>query len=251
MLAAGCGTPRGPSKAQLKEGAAVLQRAGADADPGLVAAREIAFARTAREIGQWAAYNEFAAPGALLETDRGLVALAELATEPGTGPGPLSEPMIWAPTEVWSSCDGSLAVSLARYTRAGVVGSLVTVWTRAAGEPYRWTYRAALPDNPQPAPGARPGREGQDVIVVDALNMINARTADCPRTDEPPPPPPPEIPADLAQAPGARVSQTRAADWTLQYFWHHDPEGQRQVVVEYLRGGAWQQALALALPPGA
>ena len=238
---AGCASPRRPSNAQLQAGARALERAGAVADPGLVAARDIAFAKAAREEGQWPAFVSFAAPGALREAPGGF-----LTPEMMAGEAAPDNPWSWAPTAVWSSCDGSMAISFGRYAEAGLVGSYVTAWARDRGQPYQWTYNAGVLDDPQPV--AREDQlldGGEDVIVVAAMDVIDARTADCPRAGETVPPPPP-----VAPDPAKESALARSADNTLQWYWEHRPDGEKRVVVEYLREGNWQRPLELVVQVG-
>ena len=66
------------------------------------------------------------------------------------------EPIRWAPTDVWSSCDGKLAVTLGRFLRPnGLVGDYITVWELQSDNSYKWIYDTGTPDDPQPAPLAQ------------------------------------------------------------------------------------------------
>jgi len=211
------------------------------ADPGRVAATDIAFARAARDNGQWTAFREYAASGAQMHGADGpfdagawLLARADPA-----------QPARWAPNSVWSSCDGSLAVSFGRSQQAdGTVGSYVTVWQRARGRDgaYRWVYDTGTPDNPQPPPPPVVAAPDGDTIVVTEINAIRAQTADC--TD----------PAGLSQdALSARLSSSltgggEARDGTLRWRWEHLAPGEWRVVVEWVRGGAWAEALVFDIP---
>ena len=220
------------------------------AQPGSVAATDLAFARAARETGQWRAFRSFAAPGALLHGAGGpFLADPWLAAQPDP-----ARPVQWAPRAVWSSCDGTLAVSVGRSeTPEGIIGSYITVWQLQRDGSYRWIYDTGTPDVPQPPP--RPQRSalevGPDVIVVPGLDAIDGRTADCPaggparaasaaRARPAPAPPPPPAP----------TGGSRSADGSLGWRWEHLGEGRWQVLVEWQRNGAWEQALAYAVPAG-
>ena len=90
-----CGGTRmqGPSNAVIER---VLTGAPGAAQPSTIVATELAFARAARENGQWTAFEEFAAPGAMLHTRTGLRSYAELRpalTDP-------EEAVQWAPRSV-------------------------------------------------------------------------------------------------------------------------------------------------------
>ena len=102
----------------------VLAGAPGQAQPSEIVAAEIAFARAARENGQWTAFREFLAPGALLHVRSGPIeADPWLAVQ--TDP---PEAVQWGARSVWMSCDGALAVSQGRFREPdGTVGTFVTV----------------------------------------------------------------------------------------------------------------------------
>ena len=213
----------------------------ARADPGAVAATDIAFARAARDTGQWTAFREYAASGAQMhEADGPIEAAAFLLAR--TDP---PEPVRWAPTEVWSSCDGSLAVSFGRSRRPdGIVGSYVTVWQRERGRSgdYRWIYDTGTPDDPQPPPPPVEIAPNGDTIVVTELTLIRARAADC------------GVVEGLAHDGLSAVTATAqtgggtARDGTLKWRWEHLAPGQWRVVVDWVREGVWTEALAFDIP---
>ena len=213
------------------------------ADPGRVAATDIAFARAARDIGQWTAFREYAAPRAQMHEADGPTDAAAFLLARGDPP----EPLRWAPTEVWSSCDGSLAVSFGRSRRPdGIVGSYVTVWQREGGRSadYRWVYATGTPDNPQPPPPPVEIAPNGDTIIVTELSAIQARAADCVAVDA--------LPQDGLSALTANV-QTEggtARDGTLKWRWEHLAPGQWRVVVDWVREGVWTEALAFDIPEG-
>ncbi len=212
------------------------------ADPGRVATTDIAFARAARDNGQWTAFREYAADGAQLHGADGPYDAAAFLLARADPP----QPVRWAPTEVWSSCDGSLAVSFGRSRQAdGTVGSYVTVWQRQRGRAgeYRWIYDTGTPDNPQPGPPPPPPVTADaDTIVVSELNFVNARAADCGAAAE-------LSQAGLSALPAAAQTGGGAArDGTLRWRWEHVASGQWRVVVDWVREGAWAEALAFDVP---
>ena len=218
-----------------------LERIDPIADPGKVAATDFAFARAARENGQWSAFAEYAAPDAQLDEQGGFVAASSglsLRTNP-------AQSVSWAPQIVWSSCDGTLAVSSGRFQQVdGKVGTYMTAWQLQPRGLYRWIYRISALDDPQPvrrAPVETPS--GEDVIVVEQLSVIEGKAADCTASGEPAPAPAPEIIADSSQ-----YQIGRSADGTLQYRWEHRAVGSRRLVVDYVRDGAWERVLNLAVP---
>lgn len=213
----------------------------ARADPGKVAATDIAFARAARENGQWTAFREYAASGAQMHDDGGPIDAAGFLALRADPP----EPVRWAPTEVWSSCDGSLAVSFGRSRRPdGIVGSYVTVWQRERGRSgdYRWIYDTGTPDDPQPPPPPVQIAPNGDTIVVTELATIRARAADCGSVEG--------LPQDGLSplTPQAQTGGGAARDGTLRWRWEHLAPGQWRVVVDWVREGAWAEALAFDIP---
>jgi hypothetical protein len=209
-----------------------LAGAPGEAQPGKIVAREIAFARAAREDGQWTAFRAFAAPGAVLHgRDGPIVAEPWLAAQSDP-----AEAVQWEPRAVWMSCNGALAVSQGRFRDpGGAVGNFITIWERQSDGEYKWVYDVGSPDNPQPPP---PEEFDDGDIVVTTIDAIQAGIADCPRRgDDIPVPPAFSIAEDFSH--GGKVS----ADGTLRWRWEHRAGGKRRVVVDYLYQGKWQSAL--------
>ena len=104
------------------------------ADPGKVVATEIAFARMAQDEGLWTAFREYSTDDAIVFSPQAVNAKDWLK-----GRDDPPEPIKWQPHQVWSSCDGSLAVSTgaAQYPD-GSNGYFVTVWQRQLDGAYRW-----------------------------------------------------------------------------------------------------------------
>ncbi len=245
--------PGGEAAQAMLERAPVRRPAlGQRGEPGIVATADRAFARAAQEIGLWSAYRSFAASDAQLHLPDGVTpAAAWLAgrTDPETAPQ-------WSPTAVWSSCDGSLAVSFGRYTDPdGTVGSYAATWARQdlgrnaldamPSDSYRFTYKLRGPDNPQPpppAPRVDAQAAGPDAIVVAAIGVIDGKVADCARGAMPAPP--------GAEAGGTTGPMTLSDDRTLQWHWVQDADGTRRLLVDYFREGRWQRALDFVMPPG-
>lgn len=211
-------------------------------DPGKVAAADIRFARAARDDGQWTAFARYAASGAVIHgADGPFQAGPWLASQSNP-----AQSVSWSPNAVWSSCDGSLAVSFGRFQQAdGLLGSYVTVWELQRGGDYKWVYDMGAPDNPQPAPRAPAVEPGIDVIIVPGLNTIEGKVADCPRRgDAPPPAAPPFAAEDTAQ-----TAHAASRDATLDWRWTHASDGTRRVQVRYLREGQWEQVVDFTAPP--
>lgn len=210
-----------------------LAAAPGEAQPSRVVVTDLAFARAAREQGQWTASLAYAAPGAKLHGRNGPVDAAAVFSS-------LDNPetaMKWSPRAVWMSCDGGLAVGQGRFRDPeGLVGTYVTVWQRQSDGSYKWVHDAAGYDDPQPAPEPEPA-EGENIIVVEN-NDAQGFVADCLRPGDTKP-----------QAPGytinppARGGGGRSADGTLVWGWIHGSDGSRELSVDFLEDGSWQRPL--------
>lgn len=236
-LAACSSAPQSNLRRQIIDRA--LAGAPGQAQPSTVVAAELAFARMAREEGQWTAFAKFAASGALLHGRDGPVDAKQwLAAR--------ANPAVsvqWSPRAVWMSCDGATAVSEGPFRNPdGIVGRFVTVWERQKDLTYRWVYDGGAPDDPQPAPRTPP-EEGD--IVVTALDAIQGMVADCPKRGEAIPP------APAVQPDASRHSATMSSDGTLQWRWEHDAQGNRRFVAYYFHDGQWELALDRVMPSAA
>ncbi len=235
---AGGGGPPKPSKRQMAQIERMLATAPGAAQPSTIVAAELAFARAARERGQWTAFRMFAAPGALLHGADGPFAIAPwLATQ--TDP---PEAVQWAPRVVVLSCDGALAVSQGRYRDPqGKVGNFVTVWERQESGEYRYVYDAGGDDVPQPAP--KPALPEGDYVVT-ALDAVQGLVATCPRAPGSVPPPP-AIPVGEEGKAGATLSR----DGTLRWRWEHRADGTRYAAADYFYQGRWLTGIEQSLVP--
>ena len=204
------------------------------AQPSTIVATETAFARMAREEGQWKAFREFAAEDGLIHGRNGTVKARQVFAS-------LREPdeaVQWRPKAVWMSCDGALAVSQGRFVDPeGIVGSYVTVWQRQDDLSYRYAYDMASPDDPQPAPVVEeaplPGE-----IRVTTLDSVEGNVADCPKRGDG------ALPArPMAMANASGVSP----DGTLAWRWVH-LEGSRQFAAAWFNEGEWKTAVDVAWP---
>lgn len=105
------------------------------ANPSAVVAAEMAFARAAQDKGQWTAFADYAADDAVMFVPEPVKAKTWLKGRANPG-----QAVAWQPHEVWSSCDGSLAVTKGAWQRPdGSIGYFTTVWQRQerSGE-YKW-----------------------------------------------------------------------------------------------------------------
>ncbi len=209
------------------------------ATPGKVVAAELAFARAAREDGQWTAFRRFAGPDAVLHGKSGPFAAAPwLASQRDP-----AETIQWAPRSVWMSCDGALAVSRGRSRDAdGIVGTFVTVWQRQADGEYRWIYDVGAPDVPQPPVKPQAG-EGEILVLGD--ETVQGFVADCPDAADPLTPPP----ATPVPTPTSRSGGGASPDGTLRWRWEHAPDGTRRLVAEFFQAAGWKTALEQSFAP--
>ncbi len=238
MLAA-CTSPQQQRVNRQREAATqFLQRQGSIGDPGRVAAADFAFARMARDEGTWTAFRAYAAPDAVQDTPGGFIA----ASEALAGREDPAEPIRWAPTDVWSSCDGTLAASLGRFVLPnGIVGDYVTIWELQSDNSYKWVYDTGTPDDPQPAPEVDEELP-EDAIVVPGMTSINGRIADCqPAVGQT------ALPLVISgNASWASTADDSSLTWQSTVL----PDGSREVQVMYLRQGLWEQVVDMVIPAG-
>ncbi|QUL37010.1 hypothetical protein [Erythrobacter sp. JK5] len=233
-----CAAPRQGPPARVID--RVLANAPGKAQPSTIVATETAYARDAREIGQFTAAARYAASGALLHGRNGPVAFSSVAGALDDADG-VQE---WGPRTVVMSCDGELALSVGRFRdKDGFVGNYVTTWVRQSDDRYKWSYDVAGRDDPQPPP--RETFEDGDIVVT-ALDSILGLVATCPREGETVPPPP-AIPIGSDGAGDAQLSRDR----TLRWRWEHRPDGTKFVAADYYYNGEWVTAVeeGLASPP--
>ena len=164
-----------------------LAGAPGQAQPGDVVATEIAFARLAREKGQWTAFAEYAADDGLMFVPQPVNARQWLK-----GRANPAEAVRWQPHHVWMSCDGSLAVTKGAWQRPdGSVGYFTTVWERQRDGEYKWVMDQgdvlaeplAEPDVVESETAScTPEEPGPDIrltpVAPDNTRMIGSRSQD-------------------------------------------------------------------------
>lgn len=188
------------------------------ANPGAVIATELAFARLAQEKGQWAAFRETAASGAEMFVPQRVIAADWLKSqaEPATA-------VKWQPHAVWSSCDGTYAVTRGGWDSANASGSFVTIWQRQKNGKYKWiTDMSLTSDGPVRSP-----------------EMIAARVAECRM-------PPGAAPLVVKTDTDWRTAVSR--DGTLRWGTGVTPQGSRSVTVWLWNGTAYETVLDQAVP---
>ncbi len=185
------------------------------ANPSAVIAAELAFAKLAQDKGQWTAFRETSTGEAVMFVPQRVVAHTWLK---GRADPPVA--VRWQPHQVWSSCDGSYAVTHGAWQRPNnTVGYFTTIWQRQKDGRHKWVldHGDALP------------------FPLDPPEMIAGKVAECgPKPAFPlkaPPPPPP------GWLPG------QAADNPLVWNTIVEPDGARRVVVSLWNGKAYDVVL--------
>lgn len=191
------------------------------ANPSAVIAAELAFARAAREEGQWSAFREYAADDAVM-----FVPQAVQAQEWLQGRADPAQAVQWQPHQVWMSCDGSLAVTRgAAQWPDGRLGSFVTVWERQRDGSYKWVLdKVGFVEQPLAAP-----------------DFIQTRVADCAANDE--------IVMTHSRPHQAAVGQSSSRDFTLEFIWATDLNDEFSLTVRMMQNGAITEVLDERLAP--
>ncbi|HEU4651826.1 MAG TPA: hypothetical protein VFS49_10465 [Croceibacterium sp.] len=203
-LGVGAASAQGQGEPQHREGRD-RERDYRRADPAAVIAAEIAFARAAQDKGQWTAFAEYATKDALMFLPQPSNAQAWLK-----GRANPAQAVRWQPHQVWSSCDGSLAVTKGAWQRPdGSVGYFTTVWERQKKQKdgYRWVL------------------DQGDALAepLAAPEMIAAKSAECPR-----PIPRDEVVLDPPQCTAQGCTGGgRSGDGTLAFRYETAPDGAR------------------------
>lgn len=240
----GEGGPRAPSRG--------------GANPSAVIAAEVAFSQLAQEKGQWTAFLATSAPDAEMFVPQRVKAAEWLKKRPNP-----AQAVKWQPHEVWSSCDGSYAVTRGAWQGpGGKFGYFTTLWQRQpkAGD-YKWLLDQA----------------NDMAVEIAAPEMIAGLVADCrPRQADGPEgagpdggpgsiPPggrprgvgsrPPALalsPADNPAIPNVQPitislqgdrKDGRSRDGTLDWSSVVAPDGARIFVVRMWKGGEMQEVL--------
>ncbi|MBN8501167.1 MAG: hypothetical protein J0M19_08470 [Sphingomonadales bacterium] len=130
------------------------------ANPSAVIAAELAFAKLAQDKGQWTAFRTTATQDAVMFVPQMVYAQVFLKGKPDP-----AQPVKWQPHQIWSSCDGTLAVTRGAWQRPdGTSGWFTTVWQRQKNGSYKWVLD-----------------QGDELpMPLDAPDMIVAKVADCP-----------------------------------------------------------------------
>ena len=189
------------------------------AEVSKVIATELAFARAAREDGQWTAFDEYAADGALIFGGNGAIEAKPWLRSQENPP----EAVSWEPHRVWSSCDGSLAVTQGGFTDPdGSVGTFNTVWQRQRNGDYRYVFDFGFPQDEAPV----------------APDMISSAVAAC------------DAKVDTGE-PDSAIPLRVSRDGTLAWGFQTVGQGERHYVVWLAGEDGWEQVVNIALAPDA
>lgn len=146
-------------------------RGALSANPSAIVSAELAFARLAREKGQWTAFRETAEKDAVMFVPDAVNAQAWLRKRADP-----PESVSWRPERVFVSCDGTYALSTGPWSGPNdTAGSFYTVWRRQKNGDYKWVLDFGT-TKPAPAQeegviegkvatcagGPRPDRRGDD-----------------------------------------------------------------------------------------
>lgn len=193
------------------------------ANPSAVIATELAFARMAREKGQWTAFREYATDEALWPSP----ALANVKQNLAGAADP-AQAIVWGPDAVWVSCDGSFALSTGPATYPnGRRGRFATIWQRQRDGDYRWVLDQGFDLEADHAPA----------------EMIAAQVADCP----------PGYSQWSRRRPEVRRGEAwgsgRSNDGTLEWTTTVAADCARVHVVRINRGGTMTEVFRREAPP--
>ena len=184
------------------------------ANPGKVVATELAFARAAQEDGQWTAFADYSTDDAVMFVPEPVNAHTWLK-----GRANPARAVQWQPHEVWSSCDGSLAVTKGAWQRPdGIVGYFTTVWERQKDGEYEWVLdQGDALDQPLAAP---------DFVKTTVSDCNGDVTA-----------------TGQGPAGSARTGQGASKDRSLTYSWSVDENLARTLSVSIFKDGEMIEAL--------
>lgn len=177
------------------------------ANPSALIAAEIAFAQLAQAKGQWTAFHETAAEGAVMFVPQPVDARGWTKKRPNP-----ARSVRWQPHAVWMSCDGSMGVTRgAAQWPDGRTGRFTTVWQRQEKGGYRWVMD-----------------EGEMFVApIPAPDMIEARVASCEA-----------LPQAASTAPvSGLVREGRSRDGSLAWAVRLDPQCGRTLSIRFNRGG--------------
>lgn len=176
---------------------------------------ERAFAARAQAAGQWRAFADYAADGAVMMVPEPVDAHAWLVKQ---REAPRS--VEWAPAESYVSCDGATAVNTGpfRLTEPRLDGFFTTVW-REGSNGWKWLYDGGAP---LATPRAWPGAPRIERASCDPAPVSNA----------------PPLPAGGKRGGGA------SRDRSLLWSWQVDADGTRHFTARLWTGSAYRTVVS-------
>lgn len=201
-------------------GSAAVARDGRDrlprtANPSAVVAAESAFARLAQDKGQWKAFEETAAEGAVMFTPQRVLARDWLKGRKNP-----EQAVRWQPHDVWMSCDGTYAVSHGAWQNGDTAGQFVTVWQRQKNGDFKWVLDQGAP-LAQPLP--------QPEMIAGRVATCRAKAGGTDRPNK-----------SLAALPVADPAAGASGDQTLEWRTEVRPDGSRSFVARGWNGTAFE-----------
>lgn len=194
---------------------------GPAAEPSAVIKAELAFARMARNKGTWTAFRETATDDAVWPAPgwQNVKAALKGALDP-------AQPIVWEPDLVWSSCDGSFALSTGPATYpSGRKTRFATIWQRQDDGRYRWVLD-----------------QGFDLDAsYSKPEMIAAQVADCGERR-------PRDPKQKARR-GLAWQSGQSDDGTLSWTTELAADCSRRFIVQARRGRAMAEVLSRRSAP--
>ncbi|MGI9361901.1 MAG: hypothetical protein ACR2O7_10130 [Parasphingorhabdus sp.] len=192
-------------------------------NPSDIVRAELAFARLAREKGQWTAFRETAAPDALMFTPELVSAQVWLRNK--ADPAQATD---WQTHKIFMSCDGSMGVSTGAWQGAsGSVGYFTTIWTKQDAEirrergkeiEWKWIFDHGVPlDEPLPEP-----------------DYVTTQVATCSKTP---------LPAAASAPSGDNQKSGYSGDGTMFWSAESSADKSRSLVVKMWDGSAWEDII--------
>lgn len=193
------------------------------ANPSDIVKAELAFARLAREKGQWTAFRETAAPDAIMFTPE--IVSAPVWLKGKTDPAKAVE---WQAHKVFMSCDGGMGVATGAWQGAdGGNGYFTTIWQkqdaqkrRLRGQDVEWKWifdHGASVDTPLAEP-----------------DFVNTRVASCAKS----------TPTPIAAAPSGDNNKSGfSTDRTLFWSAESSADKSRSLLVRLWNGEQWEDVV--------
>ena len=193
-------------------------------NPSAIVSAELAFARMARERGQWTAFRETADEDAIMFAPGPVNAREWLKkrAEP-------AQVLSWAPRAVYVSCDGGYAVSTGPWTHPdGSSGTFITLWRRQRNGSFKWVIDFGS-NSPFPA-----AANGDDLLIDGKVADCAGRQRDMARfrrdREE-------RMPVVPIPNPPPASGEGQSVDGSLRWRWSSGPSERKLAVTMRYQGG--------------